>query len=283
LSKVFYLFRNITIACFTIIVITSSCNSYTGNKNDDEIVASVYGSNLYFSDIKFPNNGSLNKADSTALAKSYIEHWVRKILLSKHIEKQTDNFERIDRLVEDYKNSLIISEFKKKYIENNLDTTISKQDLTDFYNENKNNFKLENKIISLRYAKIKDKSRSLDKFYENWKKNRVNQVKSYASKHSEDFIIEKDMWYDYDSIKNKIPSFLLKNKDKYKVQLNRKGYEYFLKVDGVKHKNEIVPLILIQNKLKKLIIKKRESDMIDKYIEDLYKKEIESNKVKIYN
>lgn len=286
MRNIFYQLQSIIILSLFIFVTLSSCgNKSAQNKQNDKIVASVYDRNLYLSDIKFPNSRlvQLSKKDSAALAKSYIEHWVRKSLLSMHVQKQIDDFDKIEKLVEDYKNSLIIAEFKQNYIKNNLDTNISSQDLNNFYNENKNNYKLKNKIINLRYAKIAEKTKRLDKFYEDWKKNRINNILAYTKKNSDSYFIAKDMWYNYDSIKSEIPTFMLKNKDKYDLQINKKGFEYFIKVKGIKHKNDITPLILIQDKLKQLILKKRESGMIDKYIEDLYKKEIDNNKIKIYS
>ena len=85
------------------------------------------------------------------------------------------------------------------------------------------------------------------------------------------------------SIRSKIPKSLQKKGNKYNVQKNINGYEYFLKVINIRHKNEIVPLILVEEKVKKLILQKRKSDLIDNYIEELYKKELENKNIKIYN
>jgi len=253
------------------------------NKTDKSIAASVNGKVLYKSDIVLSSVDKLNDKDSLVLAQSFIEHWIRKVVLAENAKKYISNNKTIDKLTEDYRNSLIISAFKRQFVKENLDTIVSSKDLQVFYNDNKNNFVLDHSIVNLWYTKIDEKKKNLDKFYENWKKNNFTFIIKYSKKYSLSSFIELDKWYDLDSIKGELPRFLVKNKDKYQRQLNKNGYEYFIKVLETKHKNETIPLVLVKDKVEKMVLQKRKSDLLDNYIEELYKKEIADNNIKVYN
>ena len=247
-----------------------------------DIAAKVYDRTLYFSDIKIDFPDEISDKNRSDLMNSHIEHWVRKEILSHDAAKKIKDINRINILVEDYKSSLIIDDFKKKYISENLDSTITEQDLNKFYSANKHQFVLDHPVVNIIYAKFKDNKYNLDKFYENWKKKRFKYISDYCEKNSDEYLYKKDVWYDLDDVKKTLPSFLRKKKDSYEVQINKKGYEYFLKVFDTKHKNENIPLNIVKKEIEKLILQKRKSDLIDKYIEELYKKEIASDKIKIY-
>ena len=252
------------------------------NVRNEDIAAKVYDRTLYYSDIKIDFPDEISDKSRSSLISSYIEHWVRKEILAHDAIKKIKDIDRINFLVEDYKKSLIIDDFKKTYISDNLDSTITEQDLKKFYSTNKHQFILDHTVVNIIYAKFKDNKYNLDKFYENWKKKRFGYISDYCEKNSDEYLYKKDVWYDLDDVKKTLPSFLRKKKDSYEVQINKKGYEYFLKVFETKHKNEIIPLNIVKKEIENLILQKRKSDLMDKYIEELYKKEIASDKIKIY-
>ena len=250
--------------------------------SNGDIAASVYDSKLYYSDIVIDMPSDISDNERSDLINSYIEHWVRKTILAHNAKKDIKDFSKINNLVEDYEKSLIIEDFKRIYIKEHLDSTITPDDLKGFYEINKNQFILERSVVNLIYAKFNDKKHNLDKFYEKWKKRDFNYISKYCEANGDDYFYKKDKWYDLKDVKKKLPSFLLKNKDAYEVQINKKGFEYFLKVFESKHKNENIPLNMVKEKVEKLILQKRKSDIIDKYIEELYKKELAGNNIKVY-
>ena len=123
-----------------LLLLFSNCNNSDNFKNGrNKVVAEVYGKSLLKSEIDYSISGVVDKQGSTTLEQSYIEHWVRKTLLAQNAKKQVKKIDDIDKLVEDYKNSLTIEVFEKQYIKENLDTVVLEKDLEAFYKENKNN------------------------------------------------------------------------------------------------------------------------------------------------
>ncbi|HEB62772.1 MAG TPA: hypothetical protein ENI82_06440 [Bacteroidetes bacterium] len=264
-------------------IFSSGCKKSEDYKTEsNDVLAKVYDKKLTKNDIDIEYIKNISKEDSLNLVHSFIEHWIRKELLAHNAKKYINNKKEIERLVEDYEKSLLVEAFQKQYIQENLDTNITKKQMKEFYDENKENFHLDHSIVRFLYAKIDAKEKGIDKFYENWNNNRYNLVYRYGSKKSKKYFLKTKKWYDLKEMKKEIPHFLYKKDRKYEVQKNVNGYEYFLKVLETRYNGEIVPLSLIKDKLKVLIIEKRKSHLIDDYIEKLYKKEINNNNIKIY-
>ena len=275
-------FGGVLLFVIALVFLFGCSNDKKPEEKEENLAASVYSNSLYYSDIIIDFPDGVSDSERSNLINSYVEHWVRKEILAKDAAKAVKDFGKINRLTEDYKNSLIIQDFKESYIHDNLDSTITKQQLNDFYVANKNHFVLDHSVVNLIYAKFKDDKYNLDKFYENWKKKKFKSVSNYCERNSDEYLFKKDKWYDLEEVKKELPSFLKKNKDFYELQINKKGYEYFLKVFDTKHKNENIPLNIVKKRVEKLILQKRKSEILDNYIEELYKKEIASGKIKVY-
>jgi len=264
------------------IVLLEACSGNENKQRRGKVLAKVYDTPLEETEVKNKIPAGLHGEDSMAFAKSYIEKWIRRQLLVVNARKSIKDFDKIEELVKDYETSLIIDSFTQQLVKEKLDTSVTEKQLKDFYNKNKSNFILDKDLVRLRYVKVNGKQPGLDKFYDNWNNGNWDKVEAYAKKNAKTFILDSRRWHRLDSVKQIIPGFLLKKKRKYAVQKYSKGYEYFLKVMETKYKNENIPLEVIKHKIKTLILQKRKSDLLDGYIKQLHKKEIENNKIIIY-
>ena len=71
------------------------------------------------------------------MVRSVINNWVLKsCYLGKLLRIiQNDNTE-INKLVTDYRQALLINGYKERLIKQQLDTIVSEQEISDYYNEN---------------------------------------------------------------------------------------------------------------------------------------------------
>jgi hypothetical protein len=72
-------------------------------------------------------------------------------------KKPRSNFksnEEIDKLVEDYRNSLILDAFEENLFNQKIDSSISDQEYLDYYNQKKAEYKLESPILRMMFVKI---------------------------------------------------------------------------------------------------------------------------------
>ncbi|MDE5610715.1 MAG: peptidyl-prolyl cis-trans isomerase, partial [Odoribacter sp.] len=129
-------------------VIAIALLSCQQNASQQTPVAQVFESVLYQSDIApFIPKGTVSE-DSILMAKNYIRNWVtQKLLLHKAIENLPSEELHIRKLVEDYRQSLIIHQYKQKLIEQRLEDDISDEEIKKYYTEHENNFILATPIV----------------------------------------------------------------------------------------------------------------------------------------
>lgn len=78
---------------------------------DDDILVAVGDSTLRVADVVSRIPRGLDPADSTMMFHNIVDTWVRNLVLAEVAEKNIPDPERIEKMVEDYRNSIIVSEY----------------------------------------------------------------------------------------------------------------------------------------------------------------------------
>ncbi len=270
-----------------VLLFVYACNT---EKKNHEVLASVYDYELLSSDIEdvIPNN--LSKEDSLLFVVNYINRWVKEqaILYKAESSVQTldKEFGLINKRVEEYRNSLLIYNFEKRFVSQNLDTIVKYEEVEAFYNANKKEFALKDDIVQIAYVKMfsdaKNKSqvRSLLKKY---KVEDLGKIKSIAEQEAVNYLLNEDTWIVFDELAKEIPiqtynkSLYLKN-NKY-IEVNDSLYTYMLRVNKYKIRNNLSPLSFEYDRIEKIIINMRKMQMIDKLHNDIFIQAQEDGKI----
>ena len=133
-----------------------SCDSLFNKKEDKIPVARVGDTYLYKEDLKELLLTNMSKADSTSLVNNYINNWAYKqLLLSKSkINLPEEKLEHFEQLVSNYRTDLYTGAYKEALVLQSHDTAITRNQLTEFYEREKENFKLKERIIQLRFVEL---------------------------------------------------------------------------------------------------------------------------------
>ncbi len=146
---------NIAKGCyFLIVVLVVSCDAFFNGDENKVALARVGESYLYQEDISPFIVENMTPGDSAAFVVNYINRWASKqLLLSKSkINLPDEKLGEFNRLVEDYKTDLYTKAYLDLLVQQSLDTTVSSQQLQQFYENQKNNFKLDEKLVQLRFV-----------------------------------------------------------------------------------------------------------------------------------
>src|SRR5690606_19008899 len=132
--------------------ILSSCDLFKFKTEeeqvDDAVLASVDENVLKRSDVDFITKDSPSEEDSANLAERYTQSWIRKQLMIKETGKNMAFDEgELNRKLLDYKYALMVYEFEKAYVNENLDREVSDEEVNAYYEENKVNFTLKKIIV----------------------------------------------------------------------------------------------------------------------------------------
>lgn len=252
---------------------------------EDVALAKANNKTFYSSDLtqQFPAN--FRPEDSLDIAQSYIDQWIRKQILLDEAEQQISRDINIEKLVKDYRSSLILANFEKLLVDKSLDTLVTDEQINLNYEKNKDQFFLREPLIKCVFAKFPEDSPNLDKFNEQWEDKNWLAIRSYAKEFAIDTLFEADMWIPQKYIEQMVPSKLTKKvkwKEKGSVQQNINDLEFFLSVIDFKDKNEEAPISYVQDKIVKLIIHERKKSILKDYENALLKQKINSKEVIIY-
>ena len=252
-----------------------------------EIIAIVNTDKLFKEDLKdfLPRN--ISREDSLILVKSFIQDWaVKKLLLDAAANNNSqESLKNINNLVQDYKESLLINNFKEALIKQQLDTIISDDEVDAYYLINNENFKLNEVLVKSKYL-----------YFDASVINKKEIIKFFKSEEIEDaeelerqqlsfkmYQLNDSIWTELDKILLKLPfskENLLK-KSKFIQKQDSLGL-YLVAIKDVLRRNDIAPLSYIKPTIKEMILHKRKIELIRNIEKIIVKDATKNNNFKIY-
>ncbi len=261
-----------------------TCQPSQPEEHSDPIIAQVDSKNLYASEIEKLIHDGISTYDSNGIANAYIDRWIKDELLIREAQKYYSSDAEIESLVEDYKNQMIKYKHEKQVLEEKLDTAVNETVLAKFYEKNKANYVLEEPLYKILYAAVPENKRQIDRLYNSWINNDYAFMKEYCSSNSVISFLDKESWISGAKLSAIVPDVLIKNKtlsNRTTIQKNMDHIEYFFKVLDVRQKDDHIPIELITDKLKRLILHERKQEVIHDYKQNLYEKAMRQKIVKL--
>jgi hypothetical protein len=152
---------------------------YFKPKQTKEIIAVVNDHVLYSDDIKkvLPNN--LSEEDSIIFVKSFIDDWAMDNILMDNAKFNLplQEQQRYEKMVEKYRSEL----FKKAYLDALIqkeieDNIIDSLTILAYYEANKNNFKLNENLIKIRYIYTNNSFKDLSKIKQSFRRFQAEDI-----------------------------------------------------------------------------------------------------------
>lgn len=258
---------------------------------DERPIASVNEANLYKRDIEAMIPQNLSKQDSTVLVKSLINSWATQQLLLKKAQENISsvNSGKIETLVNDYRKSLYINGYKERLIKQQLDTIVSEDEIFEYYQKHKENFKLNEELVQFDYVyfgnDFLDKKETIAQFKSDKEEDKVSlEEKSISFK---SFRLNDSTWVSVDYLKDKIPPFVKEPKEKLLkiskfIQKEDSLGVYLVAVNNVLGKTQTAPLSYISGRIKQIILHKRKIELIRNIEKTLINDAIKNKNFKEY-
>lgn len=253
-------------------------------KEGDILLAAVEDRNMYLSDVEDMISAT-SEQDSLAQLNAYIEAWLSRNVILNEAEKNFPLDLDIDKLIDDYRSSLIMHNYRQSLIKKDLDTVITEAQEKAYYDINKDQYLLAEDICRARIVKIPDNAKRIERFYRNWKKNDTTAINKYTAENAIFDTVEDTDWHTVDHFLSFLPENRFKTRDfskKGDIQKHHDTYEYFIKVTDYKSQNEVPPLAYVREQMRKVIIHQRKKDLLNRIEKDLYQTYLKSNKIKVF-
>ena len=241
---------------------------------------------LYEEDIKQVLPLGLSDADSALFARQFIKNWAQDVLFYQNAIRNIPDTKDIDRLVENYRRSLIEHEYQRRLIEQKFSSEISDEDIEQFYNDNERLFVLDESLLKGLFLKISNKSHDLSdirKLYTQQDDEAFEEIEKYSIRNAARCEFFYDNWRTVAEIEVLLPVM-----DKpLEAQLRNGGsfefkdeeYIYLLNVSEYAPKGGIEPLDHARSRIRGLLINSNEVSYMRKIKEDLYDAAIEKNRI----
>lgn len=273
-----------------IALLGSSCE-YFKTPKEPKAIARVGKSYLYQEDIIDLVPSGTSKKDSIAIVKSFIDRWATQKLLFEASERNISKtqVQEFNQLIEQYKIDLYTKAYLENLVIRQIDTVVTDEQITAYYNQNKQFFRNSSELVKMRYinlvkenpkfAKIKSKFSSFTKKDRKELEQLAVQFKSYAFNDS--------IWVDINQVYEKLPFINLENKQKYvsdglNFQYPDSTTIWLVKVNKVLAKDSPTPLEFLKPTIKQIIINNRKLVLVNTLEKEITNDAIKDNKYEIY-
>ncbi len=257
-------------------------------KEPDIILAEVYDQKLTFADVKPLLINITSADDSASQVRNHVESWVRETLLLHEAERNLPLDVNINKLVEDYRASLLMSNYENVLVKSLLDTVVTAAELKTYYERNKNQYQLEAPIMRCYFVKLRKPLKEKDVFQKLWRSERPDDKTAlilYSQKHATDYLLQDSTWHRQPEIERFLPPGTLTGQNMSpgrRLKFADKEYEYHLYIIQRVASKEIAPLSYVSEQARRYILHKRKIDLLEKIKADIYSREIDGVNVKIH-
>ena len=278
MKKTLFLFLIVVLLC-------SSCR-----RNTDPVVAQVYQYKLYTSEVQAGMPSGLSQEDSLALARDFIDNWVKEKLVLHEAERRLSPKEKnFDREMTEYRNSLLAQRFLDKiWMKDTANNAISDQEIIDFAHSLDDRYTVEKEIVRVNYVKIPAHSELLspvrDILFDKSKRVEQKDVLVAMLGDSIEYLLDDDEWLYLDDLQNEVS---------FQIDVQKLGDRGNTLQIEKEVGESIVLLVMLDyrsqrsvNETKEeraaasmLLMNQRRTQFVNQYVQDLYDKALKEGKI----
>ena len=269
-------FFKISVFCMYVVFAGVSCRQINTMFEEEEL-ARVGDEKLYLSEIKTIFTPGLTPQDSLKLLERYVDGWVkRQLKIQKAEELFAADAPDVERMVEDYRSSLLSFKLDQYYVDAQLDTAMTDEDVKAYYNAHRADFKLDRAIVKGVIVKLPAAHRQ---------RAQVKTLMAAKGEKYQDFIDlsrkngfevkEVAIWTDFSDFLNMLPTTKLRDYDgmlaKTGVQEMKDGDDmYYVLIAEHLDAGDASPVERVGETIKRVLFNQRRQEIIRNYEKDLY-------------
>jgi hypothetical protein len=259
-------------------------------KRSKEAVARVNETYLHQEDIQALIAENTTKQDSISIVANYIQRWATQQLRIDHAsinlpQQQIDDYQD---MVEEYRNDLFAEAYKGAIVSKLLDSTITQEEYSLFYQQNKENFTLKEEIYKLRYIHLDASFPSISETKQKLRRFNTKDVAALqdSSLEYKGANFNDSVWVKKETLLRQLP--VIRNKESKVLkkatfsQLEDSLGVYLLKIENVLSPNQTAPLQYIKPIIKEIILNKRTLGLVKELEKDITKDAVKNKNFEVY-
>lgn len=256
-----------------------------------DVLVSVKGRTLNRSEVNKLIPRGISSADSLLLAENFTKKWVKDVLVyDVALRNLGDEKEEVDKLVEEYRRSLVRYRYQERLVEEKLKTDIRESDKLNYYEENQKKFILDKGLIKGLFLKIPVDAPGLTdvkKWYKSTDVASLEKIEKYSVQNATIYEYFYDKWVDFDEVMDNIPihvsnpnAFLKANKY---VEVADSSYCYLLNIKEYLPFGSVEPYDYASSHVTEMLVNQRKVEFLKKFEDELYNDAIRSGDVEFHS
>ena len=225
------------------VLLLAGCRELPRYFAGDTTIARAGGKDLRLGDVRSVVPQGLSGDDSAAFMKVYIDRWVLKQLKLQEAETLfSSSAGDIDKMVEEYRQALLIRQLDQHYVDRSIDTVFTADEIAAYYNAHKADFKLDRTIVKGRIVRFGEGYRQAAKLKTLMGARSEAQQQDFRDIcEKNDFTVDdfRDQWIDFPEFLSYLPTLRSQSYDSVlataAVQEMRDSHaHYYSQIDSVK-------------------------------------------------
>ena len=236
-------------------------------------VVKVYDKYLYQDDIEALVPEGTTPQDSALKVKNYVDVWVRKQLMIKKAELYlTDEQKDVERLAE------------------NFDTTVTPNEIKDYYQQHQDDFKLQRNAVMAFFVKIPLESTDITtlKMLLDFRSEKDSiRLMDYIRDHSLTYDNYGSEWVSFSEAASKMPENIDENDDRVKsrrtITQADDQFMYLLKIRDFKAAGVLEPFEMAQHRVENVVQKSKMQKRLNQLEDELYENAVGNGNLEYYD
>ena len=264
----------------------SLCASCVGNevpeKTDDDILVSVGDSSLTLREVLADIPSGISPEDSTEMFHAIVDNWIRDLMLYGVAVKNVPDIDRIERLVSDYRNNLIIASYLRQ-MEESGEHIVREGDIRKYYDSHKEELILEQPLVKGVFLKVPDNDENLPRLRK-WMASpgdeAVDNIEKHGLKQASQYEYFMDTWQEWNRVADQIPykffdadAFVSDTRD---FETTYGGSAYILHISEYLGSGSRMPYEYARGKISGILLNAEMSKYRNSLINALLRKEMEN-------
>ncbi len=228
--------------------------------------------------------------DSIALADDYVGRWVKMRLFLHQAEVNLTPQEKdIEKLLDEYRTTLLVHLYQQKMLEEKHSPIISDKEITTYYNEMKDNFRLQNNIVQGVFLKVPKEAPNQDnlrKWYKSKAPEDLMNLEAYAFQFARKYDQFIEEWVSFSRINSLLPvpisneESFLRWRDYYETSDSL--YNYYFARYHYHLMGEQAPLAYVKDRVEAILLNKKRLEFINKLGDEIYEDALRDKIVKFH-
>lgn len=293
MRKLYYILGIVCVVGIGIAVAVLSCSEdadTTARQLDDDVIAVVDDVELRIADVVRDMPAGITDADSVTFVRMYVDNWVLNRLKMKRAEEVLASSEDIDRLVEGYRQSLVMRQLDQYYIDKMLDTEITDKQIAAYYRANSAAFKLDHNVVQGVVVKVPKSFRNTSTLTTAMRnsanKGDWQELNALAEKHALRVANMTEQWVSYSDFLSNLPTERSRTYNdliaKSTVQqMSSDDANFYFIITNRALKGEIAPLESVKEDIRRRLYAERRSKIVEEYEAELKRESVSEGRVMV--